>query len=104
MSGEYGCTSDPDNMLDAEIVKLDGSVVWASQEPELLWGLRGAQLGLGGKYSGYSPVMLFVAKAIRSGHKFQIASTQVSTRDLGRRHYGTQKQRNGVCLWSCCHG
>lgn len=48
LSGDYGCTSDPNNMLDAQFVKLDGSVVWASKEPDLLWGLRGAQLGLGG--------------------------------------------------------
>lgn len=49
MSKEYGCSSDPENLLDAEVVKLDGSVVWASTEPDLLWGLRGAHLGLGGK-------------------------------------------------------
>lgn len=50
MSKEFGCSSDPENMLDAEIVKLDGSVVWASTEPDLLWGLRGAHLGLGGEW------------------------------------------------------
>lgn len=49
LSGDHGCASDPDNMLDAQVVKVDGSVVWASEEPDLLWGLRGAQLGLGGK-------------------------------------------------------
>jgi FAD/FMN-containing dehydrogenase len=47
MSREYGCISDPENMLDAEVVKLDGSVVWASSEPDLLWGHRGAYIGLG---------------------------------------------------------
>ncbi|RMZ74757.1 hypothetical protein DV737_g5769, partial [Chaetothyriales sp. CBS 132003] len=47
MSREKGCISDPANMLDAEIVKLDGSVVWASTEPDLLWGLRGGYIGLG---------------------------------------------------------
>ncbi|GIZ44771.1 hypothetical protein CKM354_000796000 [Cercospora kikuchii] len=47
MSKEFGCISDPENLLDAEVVKLDGSVIWASDEPDLLWGLRGAQLGLG---------------------------------------------------------
>ncbi|EXJ89643.1 hypothetical protein A1O3_02710 [Capronia epimyces CBS 606.96] len=47
MSREKGCISDPENMLDAEIVKLDGSVVWASTEPDLLWGLRGGYIGLG---------------------------------------------------------
>ncbi|EAU32774.1 predicted protein [Aspergillus terreus NIH2624] len=41
LSSEYGCISDPANMLDAQVVKYDGSVVWASTEPELLWALRG---------------------------------------------------------------
>ncbi|KAL2861603.1 hypothetical protein BJX68DRAFT_8885 [Aspergillus pseudodeflectus] len=41
LSSEHGCISDPDNMLDAKVVKYDGSVVWASAEPELLWALRG---------------------------------------------------------------
>ena len=44
---EYGCTSDPQNMLDAQVVKLDGSVGWASEEPELLWALRGAGASFG---------------------------------------------------------
>lgn len=48
LSAEYGLTSDPQNMLDAQIVKLDGQVVWASAEPELLWALRGA----GGSFGG----------------------------------------------------
>lgn len=50
LSREFGCVSDPENMLDAEIVKLDGSVVWASEEPDLLWGLRGGYIGLGGEF------------------------------------------------------
>ncbi|KAJ0417906.1 FAD binding domain-containing protein [Aspergillus carlsbadensis] len=41
LSNEHGCISDPANMLDAKVVKYDGSVVWASSEPELLWALRG---------------------------------------------------------------
>lgn len=48
MSTEYGCCSDPINFLDAEIVKWDGAVTMASQEPDLLWGLRGGGGGLGG--------------------------------------------------------
>ena len=47
LSGEYGCASDPQNMLDAQVVKLDGSVVWASTEPDLMWALRGAGAGFG---------------------------------------------------------
>lgn len=48
LSSEYGCISDPANMLDAQVVKYDGSVVWASTEPELLWALRGGGGGFGG--------------------------------------------------------
>ncbi|RAK75311.1 FAD-binding oxidoreductase [Aspergillus fijiensis CBS 313.89] len=47
VSSEYGCISDPGNMLDAKVVKYDGSVVWASTEPELLWALRGGGGGFG---------------------------------------------------------
>lgn len=47
LSSEYGCTSDPISMLDAQVVKLDGSVIWASEEPDLLWGLRGAGINFG---------------------------------------------------------
>ncbi|RAK90233.1 FAD binding domain-containing protein [Aspergillus costaricaensis CBS 115574] len=47
LSREYGCISDPANMLDAKVVKYDGSVVWASSEPDLLWALRGGGGGFG---------------------------------------------------------
>ncbi|KAB8210098.1 FAD-binding domain-containing protein [Aspergillus parasiticus] len=47
LSSEYGCISDPANMLDVKVVKYDGSVVWASREPELLWALRGGGGGFG---------------------------------------------------------
>ncbi|EXJ75968.1 uncharacterized protein A1O5_00476 [Cladophialophora psammophila CBS 110553] len=40
LSSEYGLTSDPANMLDAQVVKVDGTVLWASEDPELLWGIR----------------------------------------------------------------
>lgn len=41
MSSEYGLTSDPQNMLDAQIVLMDGTIKWASGDPDLLWALRG---------------------------------------------------------------
>ena len=47
LSTEYGCISDPINFVEAEVVKYDGSVIMASQEPELLWALRGAGGGFG---------------------------------------------------------
>lgn len=41
ISSTYGLASDPQNFLDAQVVKLDGSVIWASEEPDLLFALRG---------------------------------------------------------------
>lgn len=50
MSTKYGCVCDPENFLDAEVVKHDGTVVMASQEPDLLWALRGGGGGFGGRF------------------------------------------------------
>ncbi|KAH7308908.1 FAD binding domain-containing protein [Stachybotrys elegans] len=47
LSGKFGCISDPQNMIDCEVVKYDGSVVWASTEPALLWAIRGGGGGYG---------------------------------------------------------
>ena len=41
MSSEYGLTSDPQNMLDARITLMNGSTLWASTSPDILWALRG---------------------------------------------------------------
>ncbi|KAF9889041.1 hypothetical protein FE257_008018 [Aspergillus nanangensis] len=62
LSSEHGCISDPANMLDAKVVKHDGSVVWASAEPELLWALRGG----GG---GFGVVVQFVLRVFRYPQK-----------------------------------
>ncbi|KAF2873051.1 cysteine desulfurase [Massariosphaeria phaeospora] len=54
MSSEYGLTSDPQNMLDAQVVLMDGSVVWASSDPDLLWALRGG----GGRFGAVTAFKL----------------------------------------------
>lgn len=43
LSHEFGLISDPQNLLDVQIVLHDGRVVWASEEDsgDLLWALRG---------------------------------------------------------------
>ena len=41
LSHEYGMISDPQNLLDMQIVLCDGRALWASEEPDLLWALRG---------------------------------------------------------------
>lgn len=41
MSHELGLGSDQNNFIDAHIVLRDGRAIWASEEPELMWALRG---------------------------------------------------------------
>jgi hypothetical protein len=40
-SHEFGLTSDPQNLLDLQVVLWTGEVVWASTQPDLLWAHRG---------------------------------------------------------------
>ena len=49
LCSEYGLAFDLQNILDAQIVKANGQVVWASAEPDLLWALRGSGAGFGGR-------------------------------------------------------
>lgn len=48
LSHEFGLMSDPHNLLDVQIVLRDGRVLWASEEPDLMWALRGG----GGNFGG----------------------------------------------------
>ena len=42
LSSEKGMACAPGNLIDALVVKMDGSAVWAAKEdPELMWALRG---------------------------------------------------------------
>ena len=56
LSHEFGLISDPQNLLDVQIVLKDGRVVWASEEGngELLWGLRGG----GGNFGAVSALKM----------------------------------------------
>lgn len=49
LSHEFGMISDPQNLLDMQIVLRDGRVIWASEEPELMWALRGGGGNFGGE-------------------------------------------------------
>ncbi|KAF1996179.1 FAD-binding domain-containing protein [Amniculicola lignicola CBS 123094] len=81
MFSEYGLTSDPHNMLDAQIVKMNGDVLWTSEEdPELLWALRG-----GGGYFGV--VTAFKLKAYKYPQKIysgMILFPRTSMEDLAK--------------------
>jgi hypothetical protein len=48
-ASEFGMTSDPPNFTDAQVVTTTGRVLWASEEPDLLWALRGGGGGFAGK-------------------------------------------------------
>ena len=48
LSHEYGLVSDPQNMLDVEVALGDGRLIWASEEPDLLWAARGGRTVFGG--------------------------------------------------------
>ncbi|KAF4556461.1 FAD-binding domain-containing protein 55 [Elsinoe fawcettii] len=41
LSHEFGMISDPQNLLDVQVCQKDGTVIWASEQPDLLWALRG---------------------------------------------------------------
>ena len=77
LSHEFGLMSDPQNMLDAQIVLVDGRVVWASEEPDLLWALRGG----GGNFGGRLENTIWAAAAsnhLRSCYCFQTESPSIS--------------------------
>lgn len=39
--------SDASNLLDAQVVLADGTALWASTQPDLMWALRGTEGGFG---------------------------------------------------------
>lgn len=77
ISAERGCISDPENMLDAEVVKHDGSVIWASSEPELLWSLRGGGGGFAGMYQHHISFTTTRPNTIQSSHDLFSESSSI---------------------------
>jgi len=37
LSHEFGLISDPQNLLDMQVILGDGRILWASEEPDLMW-------------------------------------------------------------------
>ncbi|PGH08332.1 cysteine desulfurase, mitochondrial [Helicocarpus griseus UAMH5409] len=61
-SGEHGMGIDPKNLLDAQVVMRDGSMLTRAMDPELIWALRGG----GGNFG---VVAGFKVKAYRYSQK-----------------------------------
>ena len=116
LSAEYGLTSDPQNLLDAQVVKLDGQVVWAAEEePDLLWALRGAGGSFGGTSVFYRPIRLpqilcfsptearlEVANApTYSRDSFQAASLPLHAVDICRSNLSPKEVAARNCARSC---
>ncbi|KAK5175855.1 uncharacterized protein LTR77_000995 [Saxophila tyrrhenica] len=58
LSHEFGMISDPQNLLDMQVVLRDGRVLWATEEPDLMWALRGGGGNFGGQYCLKEPNFL----------------------------------------------
>lgn len=80
LSSEYGLACDPQNLLDAQVVKMDGSVVWASTEPDLLWALRGG----GGSFGVVTTFKMRVYKYPSSIFCGQIVYPPEALHDIAR--------------------
>lgn len=50
LSHEFGMISDPQNLLDMQIVLPDGRLLWSSEEADLDWSLRGGGGNFGGLF------------------------------------------------------
>lgn len=79
-----GLISDPQNLLDVQVVLREGRVLWASEEPDLPWALRGG----GGNFGG---ITVFSAtsrdaadESCSSPDGSQVPSTTISYEDLRR--------------------
>ncbi|KIX00110.1 uncharacterized protein Z518_10247 [Rhinocladiella mackenziei CBS 650.93] len=80
LSSEYGLSSDPQNMLDAQVVKMDGSVTWAGEEPDLLWALRGG----GGGFAVVTAYKMRVYKYPSAIFTGQVVYPPEALRDVAR--------------------
>jgi len=80
LSSEHGLASDPQNLLDVQVVKLDGSIIWASEEPDLLWALRGG----GGGFAVAVAFKMRVYKSPSSIFSGQIIYPPEALHDIAR--------------------
>ncbi|KAK5230537.1 hypothetical protein LTR47_007391 [Exophiala xenobiotica] len=80
LSSEYGLASDPQNLLDAQVVRMDGSIIWASEEPDLLWALRGG----GGGFAVVTAFKMRVYKYPSSIYCGQIVYPAEALQDVAR--------------------
>ena len=80
LGSEYGLACDPQNLLDAQVVKMDGSIIWASSEPDLLWAMRGG----GGCFAVVTAFKMRVYKYPSSIFSGQIVYPPEALHDVAR--------------------
>lgn len=83
LSHELGLGSDPCNFLDAQIVLADGRLIWASEEPDLMWALRGGGGNFGGETKTLTDQYVPFAK-LRSCCYSSLTSSQTYVHNLLR--------------------
>ena len=93
-------------MLDAEVVKADGSVVWASTEPDLLWALRGGGSGFCGKARAQDLLLLYETvthmRIKTSGYKVRFSRLSVSSSDMDWAHSHPYQRAAGASKGTFC--
>ena len=69
------------NIFDAQVVLADGSVKWASTDADLLFGIKGAGLSMGGTYAS----LIFTYELLAS-FKFEISCPRIACKSIPKAH------------------
>lgn len=100
LSSEHGLSSDPSNLLDVEIALMDGTLKWASSDPELLWALRGG----GGRFGVVTRFKFRARKYAESVYGGMIVYPREALGALakGVERFARENEDRRVAMHFCC--